>query len=63
MANTPNRVIRVEDELWDAYGQAVEAKGMKRSDDLRAHMLRVVRAFKAKSGKVDPGNRADHTNT
>lgn len=60
MANTPNRVIRVEDDLWDAYGRACAAKGVKRSDDLRSHMLRVVRAFKAKSGDVGAGNQARH---
>ena len=42
MANTPHRVIRVEDELWDKYGQACAAKGTNRSDDLREHMVSEV---------------------
>jgi hypothetical protein len=45
---TPNRVIRVEDELWREYGEACAAEGIKRSDDLRAHMTRKVKAWKRK---------------
>ncbi len=43
---TPNRVIRVDDDLWRDYTAACEAEGVTRSDDLRAHMLRKVRAWK-----------------
>lgn len=43
---TPNRVIRVEDGLWSDYTAACEEEGITRSDDLRAHMLRKVRAWK-----------------
>jgi hypothetical protein len=43
---TPNRVIRVEDELWTDYGDACEADGTTRSDDLRAHMARKVKTWK-----------------
>jgi hypothetical protein len=43
---TPNRAIRVEDGLWRDYGEACEEEGTTRSDDLRAHMLRKVRARK-----------------
>jgi hypothetical protein len=49
---TPNRVIRVEEELWRDYGEACEAEGTKRSDDLRAHMTRKVRAWKRKKADV-----------
>lgn len=62
MANTPNRVIRIEDDLWDAYGRAVAAKGSNRTAELRAHMQRVVRAHKRAGGDVDStsGNQATH---
>lgn len=63
MANTPNRVIRVEDDLWEAYGVAVAAKGLKRSDDLRAHMQRTVRAFRRTTGdesRPSGGNQSGH---
>lgn len=49
MANTPGRLIRVEDELWDDYGEACKAEGTTRSDDLRAHMVRKVRTWKRRS--------------
>jgi hypothetical protein len=47
MANTPGRLIRVEDELWDDYGKACDAKGTTRSDDLRAHMATEVETWKS----------------
>ena len=55
---TPNRVIRVDEELWVAYGQACEAEGILRSDDLRAHMLRKVRAWRrrTKAEEREPGD-------
>jgi hypothetical protein len=43
---TPNRVIRVDDDLWRDYGAACETDGVTRSDDLRAYMLRKVKAWK-----------------
>lgn len=43
---TPNRVIRVDEDLWRDYRAACEAEGVKRSDDLRAYMLRKVKAWK-----------------
>ena len=50
---TPNRVIRVDDQLWRDYGEACEAEGTTRSDDLRAHMLRKVRARKGRAGSAE----------
>jgi hypothetical protein len=35
---TPNRVVRVPDELWERFGAACEALGISRSDQLRLHM-------------------------
>jgi hypothetical protein len=43
---TPNRVIRVDVDLWRDYGAACETDGVTRSDDLRAYMLRKVKAWK-----------------
>lgn len=50
---TPNRVIRVDDELWTDYGRACEDEGTIRSDDLRAHMQRKVRAWKRRRNAED----------
>jgi hypothetical protein len=44
--HTPNRVLRVDKELWNDYGEACEAEDTTRSDDLRAYMTRKVRAWK-----------------
>jgi hypothetical protein len=52
---TPNRVIRVDEELWADYGRACEAEGTIRSEDLRAHMLRKVRAWKRRMSAEEQG--------
>lgn len=42
---TPQRVIRVDDETWEAYGQLCEEKGIARSADLRMYIKREVAAW------------------
>lgn len=44
--NTPNRVIRVSDEDWAAYGEAVAALGSTRSDDIRRHIKATIAAHR-----------------
>jgi hypothetical protein len=66
MANTPNRVIRVEAPLWEAYGQVCDAEGVRKSDDLRAFMQRRVRAFVRQGGRITVdtgGDQATHEDT
>lgn len=46
MRGTKREAIRVEPELWREYGSACEALDTNRSADLRAHMLRRVRAWR-----------------
>lgn len=53
---TPNRVIRVDDDLWSDYGEACDAEGVTRSDDLREHMARKVRTWKRKSSGHQDGS-------
>ena len=43
---TPNRAIRIDDDLWRDYGEACAAEETTRSDDLRTHMIRKVRTWK-----------------
>ena len=43
---TPNHIIRVDLNLWREYGEACAALGTNRSADLRALMLRRVKAWK-----------------
>jgi hypothetical protein len=45
---TPNRVIRVSDELWARYGAACDAMEISRSSEMRLHMLSVAEAFERK---------------
>jgi hypothetical protein len=51
---TKRKAIRVEPELWREYGLAIEALGTDRSKDLRAHMLRRVRAWKRHRSAPSP---------
>lgn len=39
---TPQRVIRVDQETWDAYGELCKEKGLARSADLRMYIKREV---------------------
>jgi hypothetical protein len=43
---TPQRVIRVDDETWEAYGELCDEKGIARSADLRMYIKREVAAFR-----------------
>ncbi|WP_200309081.1 hypothetical protein [Streptomyces adelaidensis] len=49
---TPQRVIRVDDETWAAYGQLCEEKGVARSADLRMYIKREVAAWRRQ--QTDP---------
>lgn len=62
MAKTPNRVIRVPERTWDAYGQVCDAEGVRRTADLIAHMERRINAFIRKGGTIRPpaGNESTH---
>jgi hypothetical protein len=42
----PNRVFRLDQETWEAYGAACEEKGISRSDDLRMYIKAQVTAHK-----------------
>jgi hypothetical protein len=51
--NTPNRVIRVSDEDWAAYGEAVAALGSNRSDDLRRHIKATIAAYRREQRRAE----------
>lgn len=65
MAYTPNRVIRVAERTWDAFGQVCAAKGRTRSDYLRDLMEREIAKFVRDGGTILPpkGNQATHDDT
>jgi len=50
--NTPNRVIRVSDEDWAAYGEAVTAMGSTRSDDMRRHIKATIAAHQREQRRI-----------
>lgn len=43
---TPGRMIRVDDETWEAYGEVCEAKGLSRAADLRVYIKQQVAAYR-----------------
>lgn len=43
---TPGRMVRVDDETWDAYGEVCEAKGLSRAADLRVYIKKEIAAHK-----------------
>ena len=55
---TPQRVIRVDQETWDAYGEACASKGTSRADDLRRHMHAAIKEFRAEQRRIAAEERA-----
>jgi hypothetical protein len=43
---TPGRMIRIDDEVWAAYGQLCEEEGTSRADDVRRHVHARVNAWR-----------------
>ena len=56
MRGTKREAIRVDPDLWRDYGLACEALGTNRSADLRALMVRRVKAWK-KAQEATPPRR------
>lgn len=50
--NTPNRVIRVSDEDWAKYGEAVARMGSTRSDDMRRHIKATIAADEREQRRI-----------
>jgi hypothetical protein len=49
--HTTNRVVRVDDDLWEEYKQACAYEGVSASEDLRAHMRRKILRWKRRPDK------------
>lgn len=45
---TPGRMVRIDDEMWAAYGQLCEEEGTSRADDMRRHVHSRVNAWRKK---------------
>lgn len=50
----PGRVVRIDDETWDAYGQLCAEKGIARAADMRMHVVREVNAWRKANGIEAP---------
>lgn len=50
---TPQRVIRVDKETWDAYGELCAEKGVARSADLRMYIKREVAEWRRQQRDVN----------
>ncbi|MFJ6239834.1 hypothetical protein ACIQH0_37945 [Streptomyces griseus] len=50
---TPGRMIRIDDEMWELYGQLCAEEGTTRTDELRRHVHARVNAY-AKAKGIKP---------
>ncbi|MFD8234044.1 hypothetical protein ACFV20_19450 [Streptomyces sp. NPDC059696] len=48
---TPGRMVRIEDEVWTAYGQLCAEEGTSRADDIRRHVHSRVAAWRKEQQK------------
>ncbi|MFI5687844.1 hypothetical protein [Streptomyces sp. NPDC051636] len=48
---TPGRMVRIDDEVWTAYGQLCEAEGTSRADDIRRHVHSRVAAWRKQQAR------------
>ncbi|PZT70154.1 hypothetical protein DN402_31525 [Streptomyces sp. SW4] len=48
---TPGRMVRIEDDVWKAYGQLCEEEGTSRADDIRRHVHARVAAWRRKQAR------------
>ncbi|WP_181785372.1 hypothetical protein [Streptomyces phytophilus] len=53
---TPGRMIRVDDETWDAFGEVCDAKGLSRAADLRVYIKKEIAAHKRRQKRDAPGS-------
>lgn len=45
---TPGRMVRIEDDVWAAYGELCAEEGTSRADDIRRHVHSRVSAWRKK---------------
>lgn len=49
---TPGRMVRIDDEMWAAYGELCAEEGTSRADDMRRHVHARVKAWRAAQRKT-----------
>ncbi|MFB6955510.1 hypothetical protein ACFCYB_00380 [Streptomyces sp. NPDC056309] len=55
---TPGRMIRIDDEVWAAYGELCDEEGTSRADDVRRHVHARVNAWRRKQKQQRDVNAA-----
>lgn len=55
---TPQRVIRVDQETWDAYGAACADAGTTRADDIRRHIRSQIKAWQSEQRQIAAEKRS-----
>lgn len=45
---TPGRMVRIEEDMWAAYGELCAEEGTSRADDIRRHVHSRVNAWQKK---------------
>lgn len=45
---TPGRMVRIDEEMWAAYGELCDEEGTSRADDIRRHVHSRVNAWRRK---------------
>lgn len=48
---TPGRMVRIDDEMWAAYGELCAEEGTSRADDIRRHVHARVKKWQADRGR------------
>ncbi|MFJ7269368.1 hypothetical protein ACIQV3_22450 [Streptomyces sp. NPDC099050] len=49
---TPGRMVRIDDEMWAAYGELCTEEGTSRADDIRRHVHARVKAWRTAQRKA-----------
>jgi hypothetical protein len=54
---TPGRMVRIDNEMWEAYGQLCAEEGTSRADDIRRHVHSRVAAWRKAQSVEAPKKR------
>ena len=50
---TPGRMVRIDEEMWAAYGQLCDEEGTSRADDIRRHVHARVNAWRKRQRDIN----------
>jgi hypothetical protein len=61
VANTKNRIVRMDDRIWHEFGYVCAAEGTNRTAAFRDYAERRIRAFRRRGGVIPPPASEDAT--